>query len=139
MSSFGLTYSDVLGDLPFRTTGISTTTKVSTTDLTGWIATAGAELAGVLAKAGIGDDPLTLDADVLEQVRAAIRAYCVWQALLKLGQSAGLMASKRDEYKRLVEQYRDRPALLKGQGSEYRSNIGKTPCRPRRFGGDHKW
>jgi hypothetical protein len=139
MSSFGLTYSDVLGDLPFRTTGISATTKVSTVDLTGWIATAGAELAGVLSKAGIGDDPLTLDADVLEQVRAAIRAYCVWQSLLKLGHSAQLMASKRDEYKRLVEQYRDRPALLKGQGSEYRSNIGKTPCRPRKFGPDFKW
>lgn len=139
MSSFGLTYTDVLGDLPFNTSAISATTKVSTTDLNGWIADAGAELAGVLAKSGISTDHTALAADVLDQVQAAIRAYCVWQALLKLGQSAALMREKKDEYQRLVKQYRDRPALLTGQGSEYRSNVGCEPQRPRRFGAGYKW
>lgn len=134
-----MTYTDVLPDLPFGTSRISATSKVSTTDLTGWIAAAGAELAGVLSKAGISTDHTSLEADVLEQVQAAIRAYCVWQALLKLGQSAALMREKRDEYQRLVKQYRDRPALLTGQGSEYRSNVGCEPTRPRKFGTSYKW
>lgn len=138
MTTFGMTYTDLLGNLPFGTSGVSATSKVSTGDLTSWIAAAGAELAGVLVKAGVGIDHTTMDADVLAQVRSAIIAYCVWQSLLKLGHSAALATSKRDEYMRLVQQYRDRPALLKGQGSEYRSNIGATPTRPRRFG-DTQW
>jgi hypothetical protein len=139
VTTFGLVYTDIYPDLPFGTSGISATSKVSTTDFTGWIASAGAEMAGVLTKAGIGLDHTTMDADVLAQVRSAVRAYCVWQALLKLGQSAALMTSKRAEWERLVQQYRDRPALLNGQGSEYRSNINVEPRRARRFGADHKW
>lgn len=125
VTTFGVTYTDVLPDLPVNAASISATSvPVSTSDLTSYIEDAGGQLAGVMQIAGL--DPTGLTDDALTQARAAIRSYCVGKVLQHLGYSGAKLDGAFSRWQAEYDRYKANPRLLKGKGSRVRSNVDQS-------------
>jgi len=125
VTTFGITFSDVLPDLPINSASISTTsTPISTGDLTAYIEDAGSQLSGVMQIAGL--DPASLSDDAIQQAQAAIKSYAVGKALQHLGYSGSKLDGAFSRWREQYDRYKANPRLLKGKGSRVRSNVDQS-------------
>ena len=138
-TDYGVTVSDVSSELPFDTSTLSATSKVTTSDIEKYIDQGAARITAVLVKAGLapGADPATsLDADVLEQAKEFIVQVAVVKTLDKLGFSGSARVNIAARERELYERYANNRKLIKGP-SRVRSNVDTS--RKRTFGRDYEW
>lgn len=135
-STFGVTTADVIARLPFDASQISASSKVTTSDLEGYLEDGASQLVGVIKAAGLS--PGSLDDDTSTQMRAAVCAYAVAQALDRLGYSGKTRddALRRFEDARL--RYSQQHHQLAARGERFRSNISRSSSA-REFGSDFEW
>lgn len=138
VATFGLTWHDVLPELPFDTTSIGTTSTPSSGDLTDYLEDAGSQLAGVLAKAGIS---LTgLDANTQRQVQDACKAYAAAKAMARIGYAGRERDARQARFDKLLSDFAARPQLLVGGQGSPRTNVDTSSNKtPRTYGANYKW
>lgn len=128
ISTFSVTYTDVLPDLPINSASISaSSTPISTGDITSYIEDAGSQLAGVMQIAGL--DPSALDDDATQQAEAAIKSYAVGKCLQHLGYSGAKLDGAFSRWREQYDRYKANPRLLSGKGSRVRSNVDQSSTR----------
>lgn len=138
VSDFGVTTADVTDALPFDASQITDASKVTTSQISGWIDDASGLLAGAIGKAGLS--AAVLGDDALAQAREAIVAYAVSRALDRLGYARKLRDDARGRWERALRTYADRPQVLATRPTaRASSNVDTTSPTTRTFGSDYQW
>jgi len=141
VATYSLTYTDVLPLLPFDTSTIGTSSRVSTTDITGYIEDGGSLITGALDKAGLS--PAGLSEDALAHAQKAIKHYAAAQAMLHLGFSGKPYDEHMRMYEAEVAVLRQRPQVMADKGTLSRSNIDRTTYSTakakRTYTSDYEW
>ncbi len=110
---YGLTSTDVIAELP----GVdpqnigAATQPVSTGDVTQWINDGAAKFNAVLLKSGITPSA-SMDADALDAVARAVKAYAVWMTLTVMGRTGATVTNARDAWQTAFAQFSNRPQDL---------------------------
>jgi hypothetical protein len=133
---FGVTTSDVIARLPFDGSQIGANSKVTTSDLTGYIEDAASQLVGHIKAAGLS--PGGLDDDTAAQMRAAVCGYAVAQVLDRLAFSGAARDNAMRKFEEARQRYANAPNSLAGRPATHKSNISRTKSA-RQFGSDFEW
>lgn len=139
-TTFDVTVEMVKADLPFDPRSIGASTRVSTSDIEGWIDRAGGRFASALAKNGLATSGLS--DDDLGIVQEGVIQFCVARALQALNFPDGDYRAAQSNYEaRLGEIEARRSTLTAGTGRTPGSNLDRSnPARrSARFNRDRSW
>lgn len=135
--TYGVVNTDVYGHLPFGTSNISASSKVTPDDITSYIEDASGEISGALRNAGVGYQGL--DDDQTAAIKRAIIQYAVWATCSAIGFDGEVMRQARVAYDACLARYLATPRAAGVAGATVQSNVSTNPARPRKFGRDLQW
>lgn len=141
VSDYDLVPADIYPLLPFDTSTIDANSRVSTTDLTGYIEDGASLVTGALDKAGLS--PTSLTDDAKRHAQKAVKHYAAAQAMLHLGFSGKPYDEHMRLYTQEVEVLRTRPQVMADKGAFTASNIDTTTYNSARskrvYTRDYEW
>lgn len=138
LTDFGVTVNDVLEKIPLDTSQITSTTEpVSTVSLAGFIQDASSDLRGLLERSGLKVD--SLGADTLRQMKTAVEAYVVAEALDAMGFMSMEARKYRQKWTDLYDRYSANPSTLADQRSRFKSNVRPKTRRAEFVGTDYEY
>lgn len=131
---YGVVNQDVYNVLPFGTSNISATSKITPTMITRFIEEGSSFFTGALLNAGVSNESLS-DAQNA-QVSQGILNYCVGKSLQVLG---GTGNSHMSLFDNAISQIRNNEAVLGVTGSTVESNINIITPVVRKFNQTSGW
>ena len=124
--TYGVVLADVLALLPVNTKGITASTPLSTTNITGYIEDGAGRITAALKRAGV--DPDSLDDDTTAQVKRALEHYAVAASMAKLGRtSASAYTEAKAAYEDALARFETSGSTLSAQPSSVLTTIDTVP------------
>ena len=124
--TYGVVLADVLALLPVNTKGITASTPLSTTGITGHIEDGAGRVTAALKRAGASLDDL--DDDTTSQVQHAIKQFAVASSLARLNRSGSTAyTTAMREYTSSLERFEASGSSLSAQPSSVLTTIDTSP------------
>ena len=124
--TYGVVLADVLALLPVNTKGITASTPLSTTGITGYIEDGAGRITAALKRVRV--DPDTLDDDTEAQVKRALEHYVVAACLARLGRtSAPAYTNAMRAYEDALTRFESSGSTLAAQPSAVSTTIDTNP------------
>lgn len=136
VSTFGLTWEDILRRIPFDTDMITpTSSPVSTSDITEYIKDAGAKVAGILGRQNLTEDDVSDDDE--RQIQTAMISYVVREIYKTLGVTGSEYRTANEEWNQAKAELKSNSTTLSStRSSRVRTTVDTSASsRPSRFGG----
>jgi hypothetical protein len=129
--TYGVVLADILALLPVNTKGISASTPLSTTHITGYIEDGAGRLTAALKRAGV--DPDSLDDDTTAQVKRALEHYAVAACMAKLGRtSSSAYTEAKAAYEDALARFEASGSSLAAQPSSVKTTVDTNPVHDSR-------